>query len=323
MNFNLWYVGVLIASILCYRASITPVFGQTGGPAMETRSFGIQPGVFKSLPHFPVSKGDTSLMKPEIVQYLFEGEGVPFPSGSSVIYNDHFSQLTVRNTKENLDLFEKVVKKLNLLPCQVTIEARFLRMPRETAEDLFKPEVNLSKVSIVREDVLRRTRDLVRQKEITVLAQPKVATVSGNTAQIKSVEEFRYATDYSFVPPFNTNKPATTAEARTLLPGSFETRELGTLLNVTPTLGPDGQTINLTLVPEISTKGEPPTKVEAATPAGKVSVEQPRFRSRQVTTTVQILSGSTILLGVADPIEGEDRDQIVLVLLTATVVYLQ
>ena len=37
-----------------------------------------------------------------------------------------------------------------------------------------------------------------------------------------------------------------------MTPGSFETRETGVILNVTPTVGPDGYTIELVLAPEVA-----------------------------------------------------------------------
>lgn len=325
MTAHLRMVALLFAVASCL--TLKGFAAETKKPEFETRTFPIGSGIIgMSLGHVYFSDGTNSvpISSHEDLKRCFEKAGIPFPPGASVSYDDRLTTLIVVNTGENMERFERVLQKLNALSSQVTIETRFLRMPRDTAEDLFKPEVNLAKVSLVHEDVLRRIRELVRQKEITVLAQPKVTTVSGNTAQVKSVEEFRYPTEFTVTPTASTNATSkTTTESAILVPSGFETRELGTLLNVTLTLGPDGQTINLTLVPEISTKGEPSSKIEVATPNGKVAVEQPRFRSRQITTTIQILSGSTILLGVADPIESEDRDQIVLVLLTATVVYLQ
>jgi len=311
---------------------------QAESPDFETRTYPVQPGVFRAVTDVPQSTNQSSTATRDTVQRFFQDCGVPFPSGATVTYNDRLSMLIMKNTPENLKLFHAVVRQLNIEPTQVSIETRFLQMARETANDLFKPEVMLGRVSVIKEEILQRIRESENQKKITVLAQPKVVTVSGNTAQVKSVEEFRYPTEYTVAPPVRTNIPAVSTsvtpsanvggnrapvtENPILVPGGFETREIGTLLNVTPTLGPDGQTINLTLVPEISAV-RPPHKIEVSFPEGKTEVEQPRFRSRQVTTTVQMLSGTTILMAVADPIEGEDPGQVTLILITATVVGIQ
>jgi type II secretory pathway component GspD/PulD (secretin) len=319
MNIDSRNVTALCIVALWTALGVLPCHGLVGA-AFETRTYPAQPGVFKSLA--VTEKGETGS---EDAKRYFQDAGVPFPEGSSVTYNNRASLLIVTNTPENLKFFERVLRQLNIEPTQVVIEARFLQMSRDTANDLFKPEVTLGRVSVIKEEVLRRVRELEGQKKITVLAQPRVTTVSGNTAQVKSVEEFRYATEYPYPLPATTNGSAGSATVTYPTPSGFETREIGTLLNVTPTVGPDGQMINLTLVPEISTKIEPPTKIEITTPHGKTMVEQPRFRSRQVTTTVQILSGTTVLLAVADPLidDEKERDQIVLILLTATVVGIQ
>jgi type II secretory pathway component GspD/PulD (secretin) len=296
--------------------------GQAESPDLDTRTYPVQPGVFRSLVEIPHGTNQPLAVTGDTVQKFFQDCGVAFPPGASVTYNDRLSMLVVKNTPENIKLFHAVVRQLNIEPTQVSIEARFLQMTHETANDLFKPEPTLGRVSVIKEEILRRIRELENLKKITVLAQPKVTTVSGNTAQVKSIEEYRYATEHFTPPSIPTNAPGKKIGSVSVVPGGFETREIGTLLNVTPTLGPEGQTLNLSLVPEISQVATP-HKIEVVTPDGKTTVEQPRFRSRQVTTTVQMLSGTTILVAVADPVQGEDPDQVVLILLTATVVGIQ
>lgn len=326
-----------VVVLLLWLAFVQSDFAdEAGAPQFEFRAYPIQPGVFKTLIEIPDDSAPSAVVssnRPAVVvrdddiKKFFVEAGVPFPAGSMISHNARQNLLIVRNTAENLDLLERVIGRGPCIePTQVAIEARFLQMTRETANDLFKPEVMLGRVSVIKEETLRRIRELEGQKKITVLAQPKLTTVSGNTAQVKSAQEIRYATNDAYAPRAATNWPGTSAEGHPEgcgYPGGFETREIGAMLNATPTIGPDGQTINLTLVPELSSRIEPPTKIEVLTPNGKVTVEQPRFRSRQVTTTVQMLSGTTILMAVADPIEGEDPSLVILILLTATVVGIQ
>jgi hypothetical protein len=74
------------------------------------------------------------------------------------------------------------------------------------------------------------------------------------------------------------------------------------------------------LVPEISIEVRPGKQIEATTPWGKVFFEQPVFRSTQITTTVQMQSGTTILLGVGDDLFSEEaKGQVTLMFLTAAV----
>lgn len=207
------------------------------------------------------------------------------------------------------------IKKAPVSPL-VSVEVRMVMMSRETAYDLFKPEVTLGRIGVVKEEILRQLHELVVKKKATVLCQPEIITIPGNTAQVKSVREERYAAEY--LPAdlsAETNAPSKTA----VIPGGFQTREVGTLLNVTPQVTPDGVSLNITLVPELSER-LPNIKMDASLPNGSLVVEQPRFRSRQVTTTVTMRSGTTLLLGVADSIGAEeDKDQITLIFLTSTI----
>lgn len=225
----------------------------------------------------------------------------------------------------NLSLGEEAKKPAET--AMISVELRMVRMPRETSNDLFKPELTLGRVTVVKHEVLAKLRELEDKKKATVLCQPKLTTVSGNTAQVKAVEEMRFPTHYQPFPlnPSSTNVPpgAVIGPNVLVLPGGFETREVGTLLNATAVIEPDGKTINITLVPEISTAVRPGKPVEVPFPGGKVIVEQPRFRSTQITTTVQMESGTTILLGVSDAVEEEvgeeDKQQVTLMFLSAAV----
>ena len=207
----------------------------------------------------------------------------------------------------------------------VSIEVRMVLMPRETAAELFEPEVTLGRVGVIKQETLRKLQQLVAKKKATILCQPQVTTVSQNTAQIKTVKEIRYPTEFSPASQMAGTNVATNAGAdggTICFPGGFETREVGTLLNVTPTVMSDGTRIQLTLVPELAEQLAN-SKFEVS-PRGKRFVEQPRFRSRQITTTVVMKSGTTILLGVADPVEGEeDKNQVTLIFLTSTIVSLE
>ena len=75
-------------------------------------------------------------------------------------------------------------------------------------------------------------------------------------------------------------------------PGGFETREVGVILNVTPTVGPDGYTIDLAMVPEVS---ELVRWMDYG--SSTASMVQPIFSSRNVTTSIVIWDGQTVVMG--------------------------
>jgi general secretion pathway protein D len=94
-------------------------------------------------------------------------------------------------------------------------------------------------------------------------------------------------------------------------PGSFETRETGVILNVTPTVGPDGYTIDLVMVPEVSElvdwiqygssvsipRTDPITGLFSGDQSFTFNIPQPIFASRNVTTSIVIWDGQTVVMG--------------------------
>ncbi len=153
------------------------------------------------------------------------------------------------------------------------------------------------------------TMQALAQKTSTdVLSAPEVTTTSGNAAQIRVVQEFIYPTEYA--------TPAVSSSAITpAIPSSFKTREVGVILNVTPQVGADGYTINLTLIPEVSqflgfidySPGQSVAFINNTSNTGASGatgvltaqniVKQPLFASRSIATSVVIWDGQTVVLG--------------------------
>ena len=139
---------------------------------------------------------------------------------------------------------------------------------------------------------------LAETKRTKTLSAPQVATLNNQTAAIKIVTEFVYASRYeASVKREDLNGDGDfldvvngTRETRFVnVPQDFVTKDLGILLNVTPSVGQDLKTITLALKPEVSEKKTDDTF------AGEISL--PRFTSRYLTTSVVIEDGETVVLG--------------------------
>ncbi|MCK5706009.1 MAG: hypothetical protein KAI43_00030 [Candidatus Aureabacteria bacterium] len=125
------------------------------------------------------------------------------------------------------------------------------------------------------------------------LSAPKVTTVNNQQAQIESVAELRYPGGFEVTPPVVSDAGVTPP---VVTPVDFITRDVGIILNVTPSVGSDRRTINLTLIPEVSELIG--WKDYGSTYDGyEIKIEQPIFRTRNVTTSVIINDGETIVLG--------------------------
>ncbi|MEZ5405440.1 MAG: type II and III secretion system protein [Verrucomicrobiia bacterium] len=88
-------------------------------------------------------------------------------------------------------------------------------------------------------------------------------------------------------------------------PSNFTDREVGVILNVTPEVGPDNQTIDLNLVPLVEdfegfiNYGTPMTVADGDQifVLTENVINMPVFNSRRIETSVQVKDGSTVVLG--------------------------
>ncbi|MDP8217261.1 MAG: hypothetical protein P9M03_00885 [Candidatus Theseobacter exili] len=128
-----------------------------------------------------------------------------------------------------------------------------------------------------------------------VLSAPRVTTINGQRAQIEVVEEYIYPTEFE-ITPATTNSEGSVITPPVVAPGAFETRDIGIILDVTPNVGGDKKTINLTIIPEVS---ELVTWLNygVTSTLGSYPIYQPLFSTRNVTTSVIINDGETVVLG--------------------------
>ena len=297
------------------------------------------------------------------VKQFFSNAGVPFPPGASIVYQRGISTLIIKNTPENLELFERILSQLNVVPQLVEIEARFVEVTQTDLEELGiewlltdnwqiaqkkgpaplggQERIQINKNSnmggftrglrwlditgsggvglAARSDLMENmlgnifsVSSILTNPEMTVivnalsqkghadlLSAPKVTCRSGVNAQIQVVREIIYPTEFEVSEPVISD--AGLVSPPTVTPGSFETREVGVLLNVTPTVAQDGYTIDLVMQPEVSELADWIQYGSSITmPNGSTftyNIPQPVFASRNVSTTIVIWDGETVVMG--------------------------
>ena len=126
------------------------------------------------------------------------------------------------------------------------------------------------------------------------LSAPRVTTLNNQPATIRVVEEFNYPTRYEVsLIQFDINGDGDFDDAGETefanVPQDLQKRDIGILLNVTPSVGKDLKTITLVLAPEVSQFSQ------FRNLGGGVTV--PEFTSSQLTTSVVIENGQTVVLG--------------------------
>jgi general secretion pathway protein D len=173
-------------------------------------------------------------------------------------------------------------------------------------------------------------RALDQKKGIDLMSAPKVTAKSGQHATISIIREFRYPTQFD-PPQIPQSSGGGFTPVTPTTPSAFEMRPLGVELEVEPTIGPDGYTIDLTLSPRVTefdgfiNYGSPIYTSAQTVTYGLVDtvdsvfggfgafgnilgeptqvlisenvINQPVFSVRQVTTQVTIYDGQTVVLG--------------------------
>ena len=337
---------------------------------METRYYHLAAGVgiftefVKKVEEEQEGEGIAKGLKEESkisIKDVLEQSGVPFPPGSKVFLDKRTGTLIVRNTPQNLRLVEEVLRMLDVTPFQVEIEARFVEVMENTAQELglewmitndyffgndnqlrwdsktadsrygqfteapgtgglthglrylddykssasdpykYSPEGNILSISgILSKPEFRMIIHALNQDGYSnVLSSPKVTTLNNQQAQIEIVKEIIYPEEFELTPA-TTNDYGTIVTQPVVTPVSWTTRNIGIILNVTPSVGADKKTINLTLSPEVSRFDRwEDYGITAASGDNwnAISIKQPIFFTQTVETNVVIHDGETVVLG--------------------------
>ena len=138
------------------------------------------------------------------------------------------------------------------------------------------------------------------------LSVPRVTTLNNHQAKIRVGEDFRYFEEFDVQSiPSSVTDAGSTVYSSVLVPvGTPTLEELGTELNVVPSVGADLQTVTLALSPQISEferyetyeVGDASTSGTASTNALSM-VKLPIFRRSEIETKVVVRSGETVVMG--------------------------
>jgi general secretion pathway protein D len=135
-----------------------------------------------------------------------------------------------------------------------------------------------------------------------LLSAPKVTTQNGIEATIKVVTEYIYPTEFDVTPITGTGAGnVATIVGGVVAPAAFETRDVGVILTVTPEVTPDGQMINLAMTPQVVDEPEwheyGSVYTDSAGNRQTLSMQQPFFKTRQVSTSLMVYNGATVVMG--------------------------
>ena len=211
-----------------------------------------------------------------------------------------------------------------LQPVGVEMEMLFIEVPEPIALELVPDFQDQSKAR----PAMARLEKLIAARKATVWGWLTLSGKSGQRSVVEQINEVRYAVEFD--PPRieleskqNGNapvEPAATVDvsAFAAVPTSFETRNCGLTFEVEPVIGPDGETLQMNLVPQhVRLVGFKKITIEKQPGGTRTILEQPEFHTLKVTTSLTMKSGDVRLLGLFKAPQSADRME--LFILRATV----
>jgi hypothetical protein len=213
------------------------------------------------------------------------------------------------------------------LPRMIRVQAEFIEMPHATLTRLLqKPRESSS------DSDLRAELDALLEKgEARILETMLCTTRSGQKATSGAVREYIYPTEYEPAELPSTIRIDDSGEqlasdgtdfATGPTPTAFETRNLGSMFEITPILGANDRLIDLEFAPEIVYHVENETWSEWKDKRGDASVRMPVFYVLRINTDVTLVAGQTLLVGAVSPKNEEgvpDMDRKVMIFVRADV----
>ena len=195
------------------------------------------------------------------------------------------------------------------LPKLIQVQIEWIQLDHSTLTDL----LFLRDLKGDSTELRKEVQDLVRKEKAEILETAIVITRSGQKAVAESIKEKIYPTEYepAEVPNDVEVTGNTTAETLAQLvtpptPTAFETRNLGTTLEVEPVVGADDKTIDLRFAPEIVKDFGVTTYGTLKDTLGNENhITMPLFYSMRVSTGLTVRDGQYRFAGVHSPPNAE------------------
>ena len=190
----------------------------------------------------------------------------------------------------------------------IRVQVEFIDISHEQFTELMfgeKPAVNDG-------ELRKQVAQLIKDGKASVVETLFCASQSGQKATTESVEEFIYPTEYepATIPDEKHAKDkegSGNAEATRVdpaigpTPTAFEPRNVGSTLEIEPTLGHDDKTIHLRFAPEIVYHVGNQVWAEWKGEHGNSPIQMPKFYTLRVSTSVTLTDGHYMLTAALSP----------------------
>ncbi len=171
----------------------------------------------------------------------------------------------------------------------------------------------------------KKLEEMIAEDKANIIDTAMVIARSGQRAKVESVQEVIYATEYEKGGSGSEDgKKGMSKTAALPIATAYETRNVGTTMEVDPVLGADERTVDLSLSPEIVYHVGQEEYGEYLVGEGEVIAKMPTFYAMKLTTQVAMIAGEYLLAGVQSPFDMEsmkvDRERKVMVFLKVDII---
>ena len=201
----------------------------------------------------------------------------------------------------------------------VRVEVLMVAMPQEKALDFLPDLHNPAKIEGAVAEILKA----ITRKEATLMGYPVVYTLDGQRAVAEDILELRYPVEFN--PPTSASTITGSAAATGTgasnypFPKAFETRNVGSTLEVEPNVSSSGEWISLNMVPQlVQFLGDNSYSSGEAVNGKVIYVQQPKFFTTKETFSLKIRNGQRCLIGVHKLLQPENNMEFFIVQAIAT-----
>jgi len=267
-----------------------PAVNIPDGGGLETRSYKLPPDFMSRNPadddETETDPFETPRSRQRTKPNILEANGITFPEGSSASFNPATSTLVVRNTLKNLALVERFVNEINnTLPKTAVLTTHVLQAPGPLLRRLTAQAASKSNHRAELDELLAA----VKKGEAQTLGTNRIETKTGNRA---STQQGRKHAALSEVSANKEGVPEIITEQR----------DVGFKVELEPTVGDDGQLVDLQIAPEFHTAAPIEHRERILDTQGR-RLEFPLtdYHVAKLTTSITLLDGSARLLSLYKP----------------------
>lgn len=221
-----------------------------------------------------------------VVDQHLKKAGITLPPGSLAVFDPKNKTLALRSTGLTHErMAAQAAEAIRAMPRLISINVQII----EAEQAVVNEAVKLVKAQADHSAAWARLDALASQNKASYIGDLRMETKSGTRATVFSGEGRSYVTEM------------TVDEARRSST-AMEQRDAGTRLELEPTIGADGETMELTCSLEHHFRG-PKEHWDKISATGERVVESPNidFYNAHVTTSITMLGGMTKLLGIWRP----------------------